>query len=425
MSSLERRKIQVFAEAACQTMRTLLEQPDLIIAEQHAEILKLFFEAADGDESYRSYGEIARSVANLISGQIGQFIDPQTFIQILAVGPAFVDALSNSEYQFNTLFQNPLVPPISPSAERPNSECIVLTDNDAFYCQFKKLALENDFAVRRIDSIAALLNLNSAQIPAAIVADLHLVEREPRAKEILARLKTPETLPPHLIVLGDPKHFAARLLAVRLGATRFFPNPPDIDRIVHVLKGVTARTPSKPYRALMVDDDRTMAPIYEKALSKAGMTTTLINNPMLAMPAISDFSPDVIVTDLLMNDCNGLELISVIRQDDSLVDTPIFMLTSDSDPKKHIEALHRGADVCMIKPVPLPIFITTVSAHAKKSRRLKRTRHDIHQFFAHLHNRNLPGDAAAGEQARLKELQQELLPPELIPAGDYIVSENV
>ncbi len=423
MSASGKQPTRNMAEAACQTMRDLLEQTDVVISDRHAESLRQFSALADHDAHYRQYGEIARSVANLLQDKSGQFIDQGTFIQILAVAPAFIDALSAFEDRFEIQFNNTLVHPVPPSSDRLSDTCLVLTDNDAFFQLFSANLRANGFVASRIESLASLLEIGLQTQPAAIIGDLKLMADRPAATDLLTRLQHASDLPPHLIVLGDPRDFSARLFAVRLGATRFFPNPPDIHRMVAVLKGVTAKTPIKPYRVFMVDDDRTMAPIYAKALTKAGMITTLSNDPINAMQAIADFSPDLIITDLLMSSCNGLEFISVIRQDDSLLDTPILLLTSDMDQKRHIEALSLGAEACMSKPVSLPLFIASVSAQAKKSRRLKRSRRDLHDFFARMRNGEIANDRKPlADELRL--VQDELIAPEMIPPSDYIVREH-
>ena len=177
---------------------------------------------------------------------------------------------------------------------------------------------------------------------------------------------------------------AARLQAVRLGATRFLKKPVDIERLVAILRGVTVRTHTESFRALFVDDDRAMTEVYAATLKQAGFEVRTINNPLEAPAAVAAFMPDVIVTDVYMPGCNGLELAALLRQDESLADTPILFLSSETDIKRQMAALDLGADDFLTKPVNMEVLQAAVSARAKRARMLKRSRMEFRSAFEHL-----------------------------------------
>ena len=58
--------------------------------------------------------------------------------------------------------------------------------------------------------------------------------------------------------------------------------------------------------------------------------------------------PDVIILDMMMPRLSGLEVLSEIRGDRGLAETPVIVLTAQPSTKE--EALRCGADMVMVKP---------------------------------------------------------------------------
>ena len=58
--------------------------------------------------------------------------------------------------------------------------------------------------------------------------------------------------------------------------------------------------------------------------------------------------PDVVILDMMMPRRNGLEVLTALRQEKDLADTPVIVLTAQ--PATRDQALRAGADVVMVKP---------------------------------------------------------------------------
>jgi CheY-like chemotaxis protein len=58
--------------------------------------------------------------------------------------------------------------------------------------------------------------------------------------------------------------------------------------------------------------------------------------------------PDVVILDMMMPRMTGLEVLTALRQDEDLAETPIIVLTAQ--PATREQALEAGADVVMVKP---------------------------------------------------------------------------
>jgi DNA-binding response OmpR family regulator len=58
--------------------------------------------------------------------------------------------------------------------------------------------------------------------------------------------------------------------------------------------------------------------------------------------------PDVIILDMMMPRRSGLEVLSALRREKELADTPVIVLTAQ--PATREQALQAGADLVMVKP---------------------------------------------------------------------------
>ncbi len=98
------------------------------------------------------------------------------------------------------------------------------------------------------------------------------------------------------------------------------------------------------------------------------MATMTVNNPLEVMGSLADFNPDLILMDMYMPGCNGIELAKVIRQIDSYVSIPIVYLSSETDVDKQLAAMRTGGDDFLTKPIQPEHLVSYVSSRAERMR---------------------------------------------------------
>lgn len=102
---------------------------------------------------------------------------------------------------------------------------------------------------------------------------------------------------------------------------------------------------------LIVDDSPTMRMLIAFALGKYGdLDVRQAGNGVEALAMMATKAPDLLVVDINMPEMNGLELIGNVRQDASLADLPIVVVTtegSDDDVRRGMQA---GANEYLVKP---------------------------------------------------------------------------
>lgn len=74
------------------------------------------------------------------------------------------------------------------------------------------------------------------------------------------------------------------------------------------------------------------------------------NNGLMAIKALESFSPDIIVSDIVMPEMDGLELCKYVKTNTLYSHIPVILLTAKTDIKYKIEGLEHGADAYIEKP---------------------------------------------------------------------------
>jgi two-component system nitrogen regulation response regulator GlnG len=101
----------------------------------------------------------------------------------------------------------------------------------------------------------------------------------------------------------------------------------------------------------VVDDDRSIRWVLEKALQKASLQTRSFTNANALLEALSGENPDAILTDIRMPGMDGLELLKRLQTD--YPSLPVIIMTAHSDLESAVSAFHGGAFEYLPKPFDL------------------------------------------------------------------------
>ena len=172
-----------------------------------------------------------------------------------------------------------------------------------------------------------------------------------------------------VIVISKLDDLDSRLESARAGVDRFFSKPVNVDKLVSTLNRLIEPISNSPYRVLLVDNDKPFLKFCTEILEKKDFEVEDFSNPIDGLRIMDQFKPDVILLDLHMPECSGVEFMQVVRQDDEWVNTPIIFLSAEGNVEQQVFALKQGAIDFLEKPVPNEKLITTVALMAQRSRR--------------------------------------------------------
>jgi CheY-like chemotaxis protein/anti-sigma regulatory factor (Ser/Thr protein kinase) len=94
-------------------------------------------------------------------------------------------------------------------------------------------------------------------------------------------------------------------------------------------------------KVLVVDDNPMDRHLAGGLVEKAGLAVMYAGNGCEALEAMDHETPDLVLTDLLMPEMDGLELVKEVREKHPLV--PVILMTAYGSEEIAIEALRKGA----------------------------------------------------------------------------------
>lgn len=128
----------------------------------------------------------------------------------------------------------------------------------------------------------------------------------------------------------------------------------------HQNRRVSATKPSKTL-ILLVDDDIDLRSIIHRFLERSGFSVVAAGNGREALVRLETQRVDLMLTDLMMPEISGIELIQTVRQTSSLL--PIIAMSADADLRndRSLElAAQAGAQVVLEKPFAMNRLIREV-----------------------------------------------------------------
>lgn len=206
--------------------------------------------------------------------------------------------------------------------------------------------------------------------PDFMICDIMFIEEGRETPAAIANLQQHLPAPIPVIFVSTRTDFDAYHAAVRAGAVGYFVKPLDIIRLVECFEYYLDRHRSAPYRVLIIDDDLALAEHYKLVLSTADIRAEVSNNPHEIFDVLHEFHPELILLDINMPGCNGIELAQVIRLNQDWLRVPITYLSSEQDIEKRAQAMGRAGDDFLSKPLGDRELVTAVSVRAARSRQL-------------------------------------------------------
>lgn len=101
---------------------------------------------------------------------------------------------------------------------------------------------------------------------------------------------------------------------------------------------------------LTVDDSRTMRQMLKIALDNAGFDVVQAEDGIDGIDALQQKTPRIIITDINMPRLDGYGFMEYVRSQDHLRQTPILVLTTETDAEKKARARKAGASGWIVKP---------------------------------------------------------------------------
>lgn len=119
-------------------------------------------------------------------------------------------------------------------------------------------------------------------------------------------------------------------------------------------------------RILVVDDDAAIVKLISVILSRAGHEVRTTSHPVEALDLLKVFTPDLIISDVVMPYMTGLEFLEQVRDHEHLSAMPFILLSSHAERTDVRRGMNLGADDYLPKPFTPADLTTAVDARLRR-----------------------------------------------------------
>ncbi|BAN27211.1 response regulator [Caballeronia insecticola] len=150
-------------------------------------------------------------------------------------------------------------------------------------------------------------------------------------------------------------------------------------------------------RVLVVDDNADLRDYMRRMLAGAGHDVMVAADGEAALALARETPPEVIVSDVMMPRLDGFGLLQALREDASLRETPVVLLSARAGEEARMDGLEAGADDYLTKPFSARELLARVASNLRLARLRHETEQRLRDESRTLEILNRVGTTVAGE----------------------------
>lgn len=120
------------------------------------------------------------------------------------------------------------------------------------------------------------------------------------------------------------------------------------------------------FRILIAEDDAQLRHLFTRVLLKSGYEVTGVDDGEAALDALDKAQYDLLITDLMMPNLDGVSLIRMLRDADMAI--PVLVVTAKDAFEDMSRSFTGGADDYMVKPVNVNELVLRVAALLRRAK---------------------------------------------------------
>jgi len=180
-----------------------------------------------------------------------------------------------------------------------------------------------------------------------------------------------------LFCLSVPKSLDITVALLRAGADAAIQAEQETITVLGRVLDLLQSQEQEAHRVLVVEDSPTAVAMIQRSLAQHGIDSHPIGNPQQLLSAVEHYRPDLVLMDMYMPHCTGVEATRVLRQLPAYQSLPVVYLSSETDMGMQVEALRLGGDQFLTKPCNPVLLAAVVKTKIERYREMQRhSQHD-------------------------------------------------
>ncbi len=118
------------------------------------------------------------------------------------------------------------------------------------------------------------------------------------------------------------------------------------------------------YRVLLIEDDDRLAQLVREYLDGYEFAVTVVRRGDLAVAAVREHQPALVILDLMLPNLDGMEVCRRIR---AFTNIPVLILTARADVYDQVAGLETGADDYVTKPIEPRVLVARARALLRRA----------------------------------------------------------
>jgi len=258
-----------------------------------------------------------------------------------------------------------------------NNQRVLIVDPNTVFVNELTAHLENSqYEVRHLNHPTQIVQIAQEFNPQLIIISMAFPESDIAGAAAIEQIRVHGINTP-VTYLSEKNDMQTRLYAYRTGADHFLSSPFDKEDILSIVQTVCNPEEDAAFRVLVVDDEEIQAETHAEILRAKAMDVEILTQPMQLLDKLNEFKPELVLMDINMPDCNGLEAAAILRQIPCYDTMPIVFLTSEQKMYKKIAAMNLGGDDFLVKPVTPDYLGQAVRARIMRARQLTKAQSSL------------------------------------------------
>jgi signal transduction histidine kinase len=142
--------------------------------------------------------------------------------------------------------------------------------------------------------------------------------------------------------------------------------------------------PAEPRARLLIADDNSDMREYLGRLLSPYWDTVLVANGRAALESALASPPDLVLSDVMMPELDGVALLGALRDDPRTKTLPVILISARAGEEARLEGLETGADDYLIKPFAAREVLTRVRTHLQMAQVRREAYRELQQAQAQL-----------------------------------------
>jgi len=132
-------------------------------------------------------------------------------------------------------------------------------------------------------------------------------------------------------------------------------------------------------RILVIEDDSKLRANICELLVSENYDVENTENGLIGLGKVSHYCPDLIISDIMMPQMNGFELLKELLKSPETATIPLIFLSAKAEPEHLREGMNLGADDYLFKPFRITDLLNAVETRLKKKEATEQKIREVHE----------------------------------------------